>query len=139
MTEMSPTRFYVQAKAYDRFPSRFSEKVAATKVGTGFDEGVQMGPLCHARRVTTMEGFVQNARDRGAEIVTGGNRIGKAGYFYAPTVVASGSDALNWPCFLRVHRVEQSRAAHRASTCRRDGQHQSLRPGATRNAFRWRQ
>ncbi|HEV7318465.1 MAG TPA: NAD-dependent succinate-semialdehyde dehydrogenase [Ensifer sp.] len=91
---VSPTRFYVQAKAYDRFLSRFSEKVTATKVGSGFDEGVQMGPLCHARRVTAMEGFVEDAHARGAEIVTGGNRIGNTGYFYAPTVVAGGSDAL---------------------------------------------
>ncbi|MEK1948577.1 MAG: NAD-dependent succinate-semialdehyde dehydrogenase [Ensifer adhaerens] len=91
---VSPTRFYVQATAYDRFLARFADKVAATKVGNGFDEGVQMGPLCHARRVTAMEGFVQDARDRGAEIVTGGTRIGNAGFFYAPTVVAGGCDAL---------------------------------------------
>ncbi|MFK0276132.1 NAD-dependent succinate-semialdehyde dehydrogenase [Ensifer sp. NPDC090286] len=91
---VSPTRFYVQERAYDRFLSRFAEKVSATKVGNGFDEGVQMGPLCHARRVTAMEGFVQDARERGAEIATGGNRIGNAGFFYAPTVVAGGFDAL---------------------------------------------
>ena len=91
---VSPTRFYVQATAYDRFLARFADKVAATKVGNGFDEGVQMGPLCHARRVTAMEGFVQDARDRGAEIVTGGSRIGNTGFFYAPTVVAGGCEAL---------------------------------------------
>ncbi|MBD9627816.1 NAD-dependent succinate-semialdehyde dehydrogenase [Ensifer sp. ENS06] len=91
---VSPTRFYVQTGAYDRFLARFADKVAATKVGYGFAEGVQMGPLCHARRVTAMEGFVQDARERGAEIVTGGSRIGDAGFFYAPTVVAGGSDAL---------------------------------------------
>ncbi|HSX73070.1 MAG TPA: aldehyde dehydrogenase family protein, partial [Shinella sp.] len=82
---ISPTRFYVQEKAYDRFLGRFAGKIAATKVGNGFDEGVQMGPLCHARRVTAMEGFVQDARERGAQIVTGGGRIGNAGFFYAPT------------------------------------------------------
>ncbi|QRM56155.1 NAD-dependent succinate-semialdehyde dehydrogenase [Sinorhizobium sp. BG8] len=91
---ISPTRFYVQAKAYDRFVARFAEKVAETKVGNGFDDGVQMGPLCHARRVTAMESFVQDAREQGAEIVAGGTRIGNAGYFYAPTVVAGGTDAL---------------------------------------------
>ncbi|KRB51494.1 NAD-dependent succinate-semialdehyde dehydrogenase [Rhizobium sp. Root708] len=91
---ISPTRFYVQAKAHDRFLARFAEKVAATKVGNGFDEGVQMGPLCHGRRVTSMEDFVRDAREQGAEIVTGGERIGNAGFFYAPTVVAGGTDAL---------------------------------------------
>lgn len=91
---VSPTRFYVQAKAHDRFLARFTDKIAATKVGNGFDEGVQMGPLCHARRVTSMEGFVRDARAQGAEIVTGGERIGNAGFFYAPTVVAGGTDTL---------------------------------------------
>ncbi|OCJ08073.1 NAD-dependent succinate-semialdehyde dehydrogenase [Rhizobium sp. AC44/96] len=91
---VSPTRFYVQARAHDRFLSRFAEKVGQTKVGGGFEQGVQMGPLCHARRVSAMEAFVQDARDQGADIVTGGHRIGNAGFFYAPTVVAGGTDAL---------------------------------------------
>ncbi len=91
---ISPTRFYVQTNAHDRFLARFVDRMAATTVGNGLDTGVQMGPLCHARRVTAMEGFVQDARERGADIVTGGGRIGNEGFFYAPTVVAGGSDAL---------------------------------------------
>jgi succinate-semialdehyde dehydrogenase/glutarate-semialdehyde dehydrogenase len=91
---ISPTRFYVQAKVHDRFLARFAEKIASTRVGNGFEESVQMGPLCHARRVAAMENFVQDAREQGAEIVTGGERVGNAGFFYAPTVVAGGTDEL---------------------------------------------
>ncbi|RVP98451.1 NAD-dependent succinate-semialdehyde dehydrogenase [Sinorhizobium meliloti] len=91
---ISPTRFYVQAKGHDRFLARFAETIASTRVGNGFEESVQMGPLCHARRVAAMEGFVQDAREQGAEIVTGGERVGNAGFFYAPTVVAGGTDEL---------------------------------------------
>jgi succinate-semialdehyde dehydrogenase/glutarate-semialdehyde dehydrogenase len=91
---ISPTRFYVQAKEHDRFLARFAEKIASTRVGSGFEEGVQMGPLCHVRRVAAMEGFAQDAREQGAEIVTGGERVGNAGFFYAPTVVAGGTDEL---------------------------------------------
>ncbi|MDW9709187.1 aldehyde dehydrogenase family protein [Sinorhizobium meliloti] len=91
---ISPTRFYVQAKGHDRFLARFAEKIASTRVGNGFQESVQMGPLCHGRRVAEMEGFVQDAREQGAEIVTGGVRVGNAGFFYAPTVVAAGTDEL---------------------------------------------
>ncbi|RVG39517.1 NAD-dependent succinate-semialdehyde dehydrogenase [Sinorhizobium meliloti] len=91
---ISPTRFYVQAKGHDRFLARFAEKIASTRVGNGFQESVQMGPLCHGRRVAEMEGFVQDAREQGAEIVTGGERVGNAGFFYAPTVVAAGTDEL---------------------------------------------
>ncbi|MDE3760171.1 NAD-dependent succinate-semialdehyde dehydrogenase [Sinorhizobium meliloti] len=91
---ISPTRFYVQAKGHDRFLARFAEKIASTRVGNGFQESVQMGPLCHGRRVAEMEGFVQDAREQGAEIVTGGERVRNAGFFYAPTVVAAGTDEL---------------------------------------------
>lgn len=91
---ISPTRFYVQEKAHDRFLARFADRIAATRVGSGLDEGVEMGPLCHARRVGAMEGFVQDARERGATILTGGGRIGNAGFFHAPTVVAHGGDDL---------------------------------------------
>ncbi|RVO80336.1 NAD-dependent succinate-semialdehyde dehydrogenase [Sinorhizobium medicae] len=91
---ISPTRFYVQAKEHDRFLARFTERIASTKFGDGFQEGVQMGPLCHSRRLAAMEDFVQDAREQGATIVTGGERIGNAGFFYAPTVVAGGTDEL---------------------------------------------
>jgi hypothetical protein len=46
-----------------------------------------MGPLAHARRVEAMEGFVADARKRGAELREGGERIGNKGYFFAPTVL----------------------------------------------------
>ena len=91
---ISPTRFYVQASVHDRFLSRFADRMASTKVGGGYDAGVQMGPLCHARRVVAIEGFVDDARAKGAEILTGGERIDRAGYFYAPTVVSTTDDSI---------------------------------------------
>jgi succinate-semialdehyde dehydrogenase / glutarate-semialdehyde dehydrogenase len=46
-----------------------------------------MGPLCHARRIEAMEGFIADATAKGAKIETGGKRIGNKGYFFEPTVL----------------------------------------------------
>jgi len=84
---VSPTRFYVQEKVFDRFADAFAEQAAALKVGNGLDHGVQMGPLIAERRLDIMDRFVGDAKAHGAEVMTGGERIGNQGYFFAPTVL----------------------------------------------------
>ena len=84
---VSPTRFYVQNKVLDQFVDHFTTKAAAIKVGNGLEEGTQMGPLIADRRLEVMAQFVGDARERGAEVVLGGERIGNQGYFFAPTVL----------------------------------------------------
>src|SRR5207237_8782895 len=55
---ISPTRFYVQRDAHDSYVERFTLAIGNIRVGAGLDEGTQMGPLCHSRRVEAMELFV---------------------------------------------------------------------------------
>ena len=86
---VSPTRFLIQEKLYAPFVERFIAHAKAVKVGSGLEEGVQMGPLAHERRIPWVEGLVADARQRGAEVHTGGERIGNKGYFYAPTVLTN--------------------------------------------------
>ena len=50
-----------------------------------------MGPLVRERRVQAMEGFVADAVEKGAEVQTGGSRIGERGFFYAPTVITGAT------------------------------------------------
>lgn len=88
---IAPTRFYVHKKVYDRFVAEFARTAAALKVGNGTDPTSQMGPLANPRRVTAMEELLADAQERGAEVVTGGNRIGREGNFFEPTVVAGVS------------------------------------------------
>jgi succinate-semialdehyde dehydrogenase/glutarate-semialdehyde dehydrogenase len=59
------------------------------KVGDGLEKGTMMGPLANPRRVTAMEGFVQDAVQKGAEVKTGGKRIGNKGNFFEPTVLTN--------------------------------------------------
>lgn len=85
---VSPSRFFIQSKIYDRFAERFVATIASTKVGNGLEAGTQMGPLAHTRRVAAMEALVADARINGGEIITGGGRLGSKGNFFQPTVVA---------------------------------------------------
>ncbi len=89
---ISPTRFYVQEDAYKPFVKGFTERAKALKIGNGLDDGVTMGPLIADRRLEVMDTFVNDAKDKGAKIETGGQRLTNQGYFYAPTVMSDVPD-----------------------------------------------
>ncbi len=82
----SPTRFLVHREIYEEFSEKFVMAAEALRVGDPSDETTQMGPLKNARRLDAIERIVQDARDRGLDVATGGERIGSAGYYFKPTV-----------------------------------------------------
>lgn len=84
---VAPTRFLVQDKVYETFVDKFVAAAKAIKVGNGQDAATEMGPLANARRIPALEAMIQDAVKRGAELRTGGNRIGNRGYFFEPTVL----------------------------------------------------
>ena len=89
---IAPSRFYVHDKAHDRFLDAFTNALGALKVGDGLDPATTMGPLAHARRVDSMQAFVDDALARGAELVMGGRRPDCPGSYYPPTVLTGVSD-----------------------------------------------
>jgi len=89
---ISPTRFLVHDSVYDQFVDGFVKQAEKLTVGNGLDEGVKMGPLAHDRRLTAIEGFVADAVENGAKILTGGKRKGNKGYFFEPTVMTGVSN-----------------------------------------------
>ena len=89
---VSPTRFYIEQPAWDRFMQRFTDLARGIQVGPGLSPETKMGPLAHARRVDAMVEFVEDARQRGAEIAAGGTRLEGVGNFFAPTVLAAPPD-----------------------------------------------
>ncbi|MET4579611.1 NAD-dependent succinate-semialdehyde dehydrogenase [Ottowia thiooxydans] len=89
---VSPTRFYIEEPAYDRFMAKFIELTRGIKVGAGLESSTKMGPLAHERRVTAMSEFVEDARTRGARVEAGGERIGNSGNFFSPTVLTAAPD-----------------------------------------------
>lgn len=86
---ISPTRFLVQEGVYERVVERFTDAAKAIKVGNGLEDGTQMGPLANDRRIPALEPLINEAVERGAELRTGGRRIGNKGNFFEPTVLAN--------------------------------------------------
>jgi succinate-semialdehyde dehydrogenase / glutarate-semialdehyde dehydrogenase len=84
---ISPTRFYVQQGVYNRFVEGFAARTQKIQVGNGLDAATIMGPLANDRRPSAISALVDDARAKGARVLTGGER-GAQGYFYQPTVLA---------------------------------------------------
>jgi succinate-semialdehyde dehydrogenase/glutarate-semialdehyde dehydrogenase len=89
----SPTRFYVQESIYEAFANAFAERARTVIVGEGFDPKTEMGPLANHRRIDAMEALVADARERGARVLSGGERLKRSGYFFPVTVLADVPDA----------------------------------------------
>ncbi len=85
---VSPTRFLIEEPVYERFRDGFVERTKALKVGNGFDKGTDMGPMASDRGLERMEQMIGNAREHGAQVLAGGERIGNQGFFHQPTVLA---------------------------------------------------
>src|SRR6478609_849766 len=85
---ISPTRFLVHNSIKKEFADAFAKYATGLKVGDGSLEGTQMGPLANPRRLTAMAEFTQDAVKRGATVMSGGERIGDAGNFWQPTILA---------------------------------------------------
>ncbi len=84
---VSPTRFYVQQGIYDRFVAAFGERLRKVNVGDGLLETSQMGPMANPRRPAAMEQFITDAIACGAKLQTGGERHGKEGFYWKPTLL----------------------------------------------------
>jgi len=88
----SPTRFFVHESIFEAYTETFVRRAAETIVGNGVDPGVEMGPLANDRRIEALTALVEDAVAQGAELKTGGSRLGGKGYFFQPTVLANVPD-----------------------------------------------
>ena len=85
---ISPTRFLVHKSIAADFAKALADHAKGLKVGDGLAEGTQMGPLANARRIDAMSAFTEDAVKKGAKLLFGGQRIGNAGNFWQPTILA---------------------------------------------------
>ena len=88
----SPTRFFVHENIFSTYVDKFVEHAATIAVGNGLDEGTEMGPLAHDRRLPVLIELVEDACAKGAELRTGGSRHGHKGYFFQSTVLVNVPD-----------------------------------------------
>jgi len=80
-------RVFVQAGVHDEFVAKLVEKTRALKLGNGMDAGVTQGPLINLAALKKVEGFVEDAKAKGATVATGGMRDQLGGTFFQPTVL----------------------------------------------------
>jgi succinate-semialdehyde dehydrogenase/glutarate-semialdehyde dehydrogenase len=87
-------RILVQDGIYDAFVERFADAVRSLRVGNGFDDGVEQGPLIDDAAVAKVEKHIEDALAGGAAVVTGGSRHELGGTFFEPTVLADATPAM---------------------------------------------
>ncbi|MEO1627636.1 MAG: NAD-dependent succinate-semialdehyde dehydrogenase [Bacteroidota bacterium] len=83
-------RLFVHESIYEVFTEKLSQAVAAIKMGSGLAEGVAVGPLINRAAIEKVDRIVQDATDKGAQVLTGGQSaaLSEGGHFFQPTVLA---------------------------------------------------
>ncbi|SDO28452.1 aspartate-semialdehyde dehydrogenase [Lutimaribacter pacificus] len=84
---LGANRIFVERPIYDEFCARFTEATKALTIGTGMDDP-DIGPLMNEKAVRKQEEHVRDALDKGARLLTGGERHSRGPLFYKPTVLA---------------------------------------------------
>ena len=92
-TCLSVERCYVHRSLYPAFLDACSAKARKLRVGNGLDPSTEIGPMIHERQVRIVEAHLEDAKARGARVLTGGSRLRDIGRelgptFFAPTVIA---------------------------------------------------
>lgn len=80
-------RIFVQRGAADRFSEAMKARAARVRVGNGFAQGTEMGPLIDRKGFEKVQAHVQDMLDHGAKVLTGGRPHELGGTFYEPTVI----------------------------------------------------
>jgi succinate-semialdehyde dehydrogenase/glutarate-semialdehyde dehydrogenase len=81
-------RFHVAGEVAGDFAQRLAARMGDMKVGRGTEPDVKVGPLIDDTQRGKVAELVDDAREKGAEVLVGGSRLDGAGYFYEPTVLA---------------------------------------------------
>ncbi|WFT75579.1 betaine-aldehyde dehydrogenase [Halobacillus naozhouensis] len=84
------TRLIVEESIHDEFVQALVERVKEFKLGSGFEEDTQMGPLISAEHLAKVEKYVETGIEEGATVAVGGGRPEEPalqqGFFYLPTI-----------------------------------------------------
>jgi len=86
-------RLLVHRAVADKLVSRLTEAYKQVSIGDPLESGTLMGPLVGERAVEQMMDALDVAREQGARIVTGGNRLDRPGFFVEPTIAVVPKEA----------------------------------------------
>ena len=87
-------RFFVTKKISKAFIEGFVKKVKAMKVGDPMDEQTEIGPIVREDLLEELEAMVRASVERGAELLCGGKRVDRDGYYYEPTVIVKSKPGM---------------------------------------------
>jgi len=124
---ISAKRFIVHADVYDEFLELFTEEMSALTVGDPMEDGTDVGPLATEQGRTDVEELVKDAVDKGAEVLVGGQRPERDGWWYPPTLVAGVTEEMDmyleevFGPVAQVHRAEDIDDAIRIANATRFG------------------
>lgn len=85
------SRLYVPKRKFDRVVAELADAANALKIGPGLEATTRLGPLVSREQMERVCTYIDIGRQQGAEVVTGGGRVGEVGYFVKPTVLV-GAD-----------------------------------------------
>lgn len=85
---MAVKRVYAPARLYSRVVEALAQCAKAVVVGAGLDPGSRLGPVNNAPQLARVERYTALALADGARAASGGHRLDRPGYFFAPTVLA---------------------------------------------------
>jgi succinate-semialdehyde dehydrogenase/glutarate-semialdehyde dehydrogenase len=88
----SANRFHVAEAVAGEFAEKLGERMGSLKLGRGTEDGVDIGPLIDGNQRDKVAELVEDALDKGAKCVVGGQARAGAGYFFEPTVLADIPD-----------------------------------------------
>jgi acyl-CoA reductase-like NAD-dependent aldehyde dehydrogenase len=90
------SRLFVEASVADELAAAVSERAGKIRLGSGLDPDTQMGPLISAAHRARVKGYVESAREQGADVVVGGSEASvsglEGGFFLEPTVISGVSN-----------------------------------------------
>jgi succinate-semialdehyde dehydrogenase/glutarate-semialdehyde dehydrogenase len=89
---IAPSRFYIHRSRYAEFTDKFTAVAKSLKTGDGFEPDTKMGPVANGRRLQAMSRYTDDAKQQGASILCGGERLSREGFFWQPTVLADVPD-----------------------------------------------
>jgi aldehyde dehydrogenase (NAD+) len=83
------SRIFVQRGVYDQVVEGIAGVANGMKLGGPDVEGCMSGPLISAKQLTRVMGFIDEGKSDGVDVVTGGYRLDRKGYFVHPTVLTN--------------------------------------------------
>lgn len=82
-------RVYVESEIYNEFAEKLTLLAKDLKVGNGFEDETDIGPLINSEQLKKIEEHIKDATSKGAKLIFGGKRIHEIGFFIEPAILTN--------------------------------------------------